>query len=115
MKKFRLTKGMAEAAFVQQITDGGRLLIECLDGPSRSASNLPGAWTVYVSAPDSDRWAQLELFRERQPRIFKSAFGVMGFCLSCGMSVASIPLTKGGFVEISTEGNSSYHRDGAID
>ncbi|MBL3705332.1 hypothetical protein GI582_21755 [Sulfitobacter sp. BDSS02] len=88
-----LTSHMQEA-----IQGGAWIEVECVEAPEKGGNTHRGGWTVFVCSNDGQGGVHRSVYvtnRDLKPRVFKTAAGLMSFCLELDAKVFSCPLREG--------------------
>lgn len=80
------------------IEDGGWIEVECVEPVERGGNTYRGGWKVYVCDQDSTGnviRAVYVIGRDLTPRIFKTATGLMSFCMELQLRTFICPFEEG--------------------
>ena len=78
--------------------EGAWIEVECVQAPERGGNTHRGGWTIFVCADDGSGGIHRSVYvtnRDLKPRVFKTAAGLMSFCMELGVKVFVCPLQEG--------------------
>lgn len=109
---YRLESGVSESVFKDCINAGGKLRIVCGKDAQPTKGSFRGHWRLYAQNPEQGDWVRLNLFRAMKsgfnPRIFRTANGLLGFVIDLGFPAGAIPFKKGAGIETDKQGNMRF-------
>lgn len=89
------------------VTEGGSVIVECLETVSKKGTAVVGQWGFYVVTPDTKTRRLLVLKLTIQPEITRTALGVMSKLMSWGLPTVALPTQEGQAIEVFKDGSCS--------
>ena len=88
-----LTSQIGEA-----IEEGAWIEVECVEAPEKGGNTHRGGWTIFVCSDDGQGGVHRSVYvtnRGLKPRVFKTAAGLMSYCMELDAKIFSCPLREG--------------------